>query len=114
MSVSGTVQSETQKTPEEQYNDLLNKYVDFFAGEIPYNETGISGFIGDRDIRLLDVLGEDTVVYFDETGIYRGYSFDIDENAKLIDTDADGYFMLNGSRKSQRKGRQNSDISDFG
>ena len=96
----GTVQSETQKTPEEQYNDLLNKYVDFFAGEIPYNETGISGFIGDRDIRLLDVLGEDTVVYFDETGIYRGYSFDIDENAKLIDTDADGYFMLNGSRSN--------------
>lgn len=41
VSASGTVQSETQKTPEEQYNDLLNKYVDFFAGEIPYNETGI-------------------------------------------------------------------------
>lgn len=100
VTASDVVQTETQKTPEEQYNNLLNNYVDFFAGEIPYTGTDISGFVGERDDRLIDVSGEDTAVYLDETGIYRGYSYNIDENTRIIDTDAEGYFVLNGSRSN--------------
>ena len=49
---------------------------------------------------MIDVSGEDTAVYLDETGIYRGYSYKIDENTRIIDTDAEGYFVLNGSRSN--------------
>ena len=99
VTTSNVAQAEVVKTPEEQYNDLLHTYVDFLAGKVPYNETDIPGFVGESDDRLVDVSEEDTVVYaYGEAGICLEHCIDINENTKLINTDADGYFILNGSR----------------